>query len=884
MINKKKKIHGIGRYEAFEDGVNIQKNQIIFGFNGAGKSTLSDIFYSLSSTDRYKSLLSRKTLCKEDGTEPLPQFIEMESDNGALEYRSGEWNTTENIMVFNDHFIDEYVLINENYDANSVAIHFGKEETALASEKATIEAENIELFNSINTCISNNKSICGKLNLGKNKIQFKSAVRKFRIISELKLHPIGKKEIIEKELTNQREADDRIKKVTKWQELLNSYSLIYDLEKGKKLARLLSILKEEPRITAVEINEHVKQYMKHSDLNWLLKGKQLQTQPDVCPYCGQRITSADFKSFSKKLELYISSKQKQRADEITNTLRSIEPCFDVSMLERTFSNLQTIIEEDDNDKLLLKSTSEKIKKLLLSDVVEPEDYVSLLGKIQMKEANPYQIIELSELENSILKSIHSVYKKIDEIKSILEKERLRIENKVRHNLNYQYEEALFIASFGDNRGVFESLISNAKEFLNNDHKIGELQMKIDSLIDKKRVTQVNAFLDEMNVNYRIKIQGKSSFVHINGFEPKEFKPHEDKLLCSEGERRVLAFAYFLQMINNISGEKIIVVDDPISSLDLSRKSLVALKIVQLMNENENQVIVLSHDIAFVEKIDSLGKALHPIPTLLEIKKGSEPFSSLNLQEYLQSDESVYEDIIHEGEMSTNENDKIIAFMAMRPYSYLKSLGKQDGEVRYHEIERRSTYFAHSRYSKSNKIRYSKKLYSSPSLRKYCDLVNKLTDNTFDKKKLVLDNYRFTGFDFKKAWEIYDSISSDSIIGLRKKALVFRVVLETTLFMLIDKKRMDPEAIGKVYNKAKNAASAKTENAILAEKRQLIIKLYNLYQLSKKYHHGAEGRSTLGLSSLNPDEMKQFDKEISVIHEWLENHEYESNQNAVGFVM
>ena len=882
MITSINKIHAIGRYEAFNDGVSIGKNQVIFGFNGSGKSTLSDIFYSLSSTERFGSLVDRRTLCKEDGTEPLPQFIEMESDNGTYQYENGSWNSSENVMVFNDHFIDEYVLINDNYKSDSAAIHFGKEETALASEIKKIDIDNQTLWESINMIIASNRSLCGDLKLGKTIVTSANYEKRLSKIAELQLYPVGAKEAKEKALANQREADIRVRKISNWKEYLDAFTLIHDLEKEKKLVGLQKLLKEEPRITADEIKEHVERYMKQCDINWLLAGRTLQKELNICPYCGQELNASDYKRFSEKLERFISSRQKQKADTITKTVSSIVPLFDVNMLEKTFSNLLRILEENAEDRLLLKATTDRIKKIVALGGGEPEEYAVLLKKIRMKEQNPYRTIELSDKEQIALRSVIRVYKNISIIKSLLEQEQVRIEKKVKRDSAYKYEEALFIVSYGDNRSVFENLISNAKKYLNNLKKKDELQMRIDTLVDGRRVSEVNSFLDEMNVNYRIEIDGKRSLVRINGFESTEFRLREDKKLCSEGERRILAFAYFLQMINNTSGNKIIVVDDPISSLDLSRKSLVALKIVELMERAENQVIVLSHDIAFVEKIDAAGKALQPTLQFWELTKGDNPFSLLDINDYLQSDEHVYEAIIHDGEISSDENDRIVAYMAMRPYSDLKSLEVQGGENQYKEIERRSTYFAHSRYSRNRYVKYSKRLYSTASLRRYCYLVNKLTGKAFDKMSLVPDAYRFTGFDYNKAWEIYNAISMDTVMGLRKKALVFRVVLESTLFMLIDKNCMDPERIGLEYQKAAKQAKIRTKNRTLAEKRQWILKLCKLYTFAKKYLHGAEGRSTMGLSALNPEEMRQFDRDITEIHEWILNHTASINSHARSF--
>jgi len=50
----------------------------------------------------------------------------------------------------------------------------------------------------------------------------------------------------------------------------------------------------------------------------------------------------------------------------------------------------------------------------------------------------------------------------------------------------------------------------------------------------------------------------------------------------------------------------------------------------------------------------------------------------------------------------------------------------------------------------------------------------------------------------------------------------------------------------------------------------------LYDLSKKYYHGADGGSTLGLVALNPDEMVYFDEQICSIHNCIIGHRSQCN--------
>lgn len=118
----------------------------------------------------------------------------------------------------------------------------------------------------------------------------------------------------------------------------------------------------------------------------------------------------------------------------------------------------------------------------------------------------------------------------------------------------------------------------------------------------------------------------------------------------------------------------------------------------------------------------------------------------------------------------------------------------------------------------------------------------------------------------------EEIPMDTMSELRQKALVFRLVLETSLYMMKDSnKKLNLERIGSEYNKLKKSSEISTRNHALKEKRKLCLMLCKLYEFSKKYHHGADNGSTLCLSALNPEEMHQYDEEIYKIHDWIAAH-------------
>ena len=870
MINSIEKIIGIGRYNDFESTVKLNKNQVIFGFNGSGKSTLSDIFYSMSNTDRFRTLSERKTIELDDGTVSKNPEVVLTADGPRdLIYKDGTWNHTENVYVFNERFIDEYMLIGENYTTQGQAIHFGKEETKLAGEIKRIEEENKELLSSINEVIINNKRVCERLSLGKTRISENKWQKRVTDISKLELYSNVAKSKLEHEIQLASSQDERIQKMRKWEGLINSSPVLHETEKVQSIKSLKKVLESVPRVSAQEIEEHTLKYMKRSDLNWLIAGMGNQKDPRLCPFCGQEILNDEHKILMKKIERFVNSRYQKKSKEISRQMRVISRFFDEGVLEVYLFNLQAVFEENEVNPLLSKSTVNILKSLFIVDEgidVDANNFVVIRKKIFEKEKNPFIPITLTAEESAILKLVIRILQRTEKLRELFYKDKQKLEAKIQNEKVIARKMALFEASYSDNRDSFIKMIQNAKKILANDKAIRDKQEIIDDLVNSERGNAVNRFLEELNVNFKIVVKNNKSYVQIIGYKPEEFNKR-DQTLCSEGETRILALAYFLSEVDKAEGERIIIIDDPISSLDLNRKSVVAMKLVGLMEKQNTQMIVLSHDISFIEKIDALKK--NPKPDYLYLKKnGENPFSQLIIHDFLLSEEEAYKEIIKDGENSISISDRIIALMAMRPYAYVKSIGIDGAEMKYDEIVKRSTYFAHSTYSRNKSIKFEKRYYSARGLRVYCKKVNRLGKVISNIDAMIPDDYSYTALDVESAWQLYSAFGTETMKSLRKKALALRLVLETSLYALVDKRSFDPENIGQEYNKAEKKAVIKTRDKKLREKNEMIIQLHKLYDFAKKYHHGAEAGSTLGISMLNPDEMRQFDRIIIEIHKWI----------------
>ncbi|MBA9028740.1 AAA family ATPase [Peribacillus huizhouensis] len=76
-------------------------------------------------------------------------------------------------------------------------------------------------------------------------------------------------------------------------------------------------------------------------------------------------------------------------------------------------------------------------------------------------------------------------------------------------------------------------------------------------------------------------------------------------ILSEGEQKALSIAFFLAEISSITSKGGIILDDPVSSLDHSRRDYVAQRLIQ--EAKKRQVIIFTHDIVFLHTLQKHAK-------------------------------------------------------------------------------------------------------------------------------------------------------------------------------------------------------------------------------------------------------------------------------------
>nr|WVL56254.1 AAA family ATPase [Xanthomonas nasturtii] len=168
-------------------------------------------------------------------------------------------------------------------------------------------------------------------------------------------------------------------------------------------------------------------------------------------------------------------------------------------------------------------------------------------------------------------------------------------------------------------------------------------------------------------NYVLKL--RESPILLSGDEGTAFGT-----ALSEGDKRALAFAFFIAKVQNDPGlpSKIVVIDDPMCSLDRMRRSH-TIQILKKLAVECRQLIILAHDASFLQSLDD---SLERIPqfkkpktrTYVKITTAQGDYSTFGLLDLAKECASFYQDnlkAIVGFRDAKEDSDKQLAALALR---------------------------------------------------------------------------------------------------------------------------------------------------------------------------------------------------------------------------
>lgn len=342
--------------------------------------------------------------------------------------------------------------------------------------------------------------------------------------------------------------------------------------------------------------------------DWVNQGRNYLQEDETCPFCQQKTINGDFKNQLENFfdEVYVNDiktikELKQEYNLLTQNL--INELNTTEFNQKSFKNtkldidkysayLKTLISEIAvNSEYLNNKVKEPSRSIEMVSLKDQFDFITELianANAEIKIHNDIVLNFISE-KSSLIKSIW---------KYIIEEFRTDIT---------KFNTA--------NNGLQAGIVA-----LNAQIKAKQEEYKLlDTDIKKlsKNVTSIQPTINE--INRLLQSYGFTNFEIVPASEDGFYKiQREDGSIAettlSEGEITFITFLYYLQLAKggiteeSVNEERILIVDDPISSLDSNVLFLVSSLIKEIIKElkadvgNIKQIILLTHNVYFHKEV------------------------------------------------------------------------------------------------------------------------------------------------------------------------------------------------------------------------------------------------------------------------------------------
>ncbi|GAA8868861.1 AAA family ATPase [Helicobacter pylori] len=348
---------------------------------------------------------------------------------------------------------------------------------------------------------------------------------------------------------------------------------------------------------------------KLSSEDWVAQGREyLLKDGNACPFCQQKTITEEFK---KQLESYFDTSYQESTETIkekmedyaSRTAEVLERLDEIAKTEQ--DNLQTKLNTE-----IFKRIIETLRSKINGNWQKMRDKSKEMSRSFELESTKNEIKEIRDLIDTANQQIANYNKMIKDIKN---QKKIYVEQTWKFLVN---EFKSDIQKYNEKDCGLEKGISNLnKEISENQEKIEKLENEIREL--EKNMVSIKPIVNEINA--LLKGYGFTNFSLACTEDEKSYRiQREDGQLVgetlSEGEVTFITFLYYYHLTkgslkeNDISKNKVLVIDDPISSLDSNILFIVSVLVKDLMKEamkektNIKQVIILTHNTYFYKEI------------------------------------------------------------------------------------------------------------------------------------------------------------------------------------------------------------------------------------------------------------------------------------------
>lgn len=579
------KIHNVATYKNLVE-IKPKKLNFIYGSNGSGKTTISKVLAS-----SIESETTRVTSRNPNDDKILVYNKQFVNDNFQ------QFDNLKGIFTLGEDSIDAQEKLNMLSRENEA------KKSSIEIKEKTISKFDIEIKDMTDTL----KEKCWQLQrtIGDTFSQVLVGYRN------------SKQKFYEKCLTSYEEWDEE--STINLEQLKSDYDMAYSkssviypifseienvsikmLETSELLSKVITGSGESPIGIVIDI-------LKNSD--WIQQGiEYMQQTENKCPFCQQVITN----ELQQEIIQYFDEEYEKDCTALDVLLDEYTKCC-----TKVLHDLEVIL---NNDIPFIDKENLRVEYQLLRSVIQLN-----FEEMKKKRQFPSNKVSLQSTEDRFEK-INTIIRewngKILSNNNIVENQ--EHEQKQCTELLWQYivsNLSIDIETYnkflkGKNdakQSINGQIITLKDEIKKNTKEIEDIEDSITSVAPT--VTEINKILDKFDFKgFKLKEneqqKGSYSIIRNDGSSAKD--------TLSEGEYNFITFLYFYYLIygsqdkTGITSNKIIVIDDPISSLDSNVLFIVSTLVKNLLKDcrrNKNgilQTFILTHNVYFHKEITFLG--------------------------------------------------------------------------------------------------------------------------------------------------------------------------------------------------------------------------------------------------------------------------------------
>jgi len=635
MLEKIVRIKNIGRFldYAAKGDVTFRKLTLVYAENGRGKTTLCAILRSLQS-GQPEFISERQTL----GATDAP-FVHIRLNNADYKFDGNAWtNSHPDILIFDS------VFVNENVYSGDYVEHEHKKNLY----RVIVGAQGVQFARKIEELDGQIRVLSADLREKKESIS-KHVPPGIAFDNYLGWQPLAdiEEQIRQKteELSNRQRAATKAGEIQAKQLFVKVQLPSLPSDFSEVLSKQLTdIVVDAERKVREQIARH---QMEHQGESWLSQGLAY-VKDNRCPFCGQGVQANDLIAAYRSHFSAAYRGLKQEVAQLTQRVNSAIGEAALSSVQQAIAanaalaefwrqftavDLPNISFPDIQQKYA--TLREKCLKLAIRKQDSPTEPVTLdaefttacdeVDALKTVVAKYNAAVDVANSQVKEQKAAARLQPDITALKkelALLEARKKRFEPEITRTCQ-EYKDAV------DKK----TLLKKQKEEVRT-----QLNQYCEDII-RTYEQSINEYLDHFNVGFRItntrhsyrggtpsshyQIEINSKALDLGDARTPAGTPCFRTALSS-GDRSALALAFFLAVLKQDSdiGKKIVVFDDPFTSLDRFRRTSTQQHIQRLLKK-ARQVIVLSHDVHFLKLLyDECPSVITNTKTLRMSKAGN----------------------------------------------------------------------------------------------------------------------------------------------------------------------------------------------------------------------------------------------------------------------